>query len=122
MDWESVREQCIRSGEKARVDKAEGVELPPYVHETHLGISKDAIRQYRDDRPINSLHIHEYDDYFLVHVDAFNPESHPLAHGIVDTPGLTVGIVAGAIACFLVAKAIHSMSFLPSDRSNASEF
>lgn len=117
VDWESIREQCVRSGGLIRLNKEEVLPLPAFFSETSLGLSKRALKQYRDDRSSNSLHLHEFTDYFLVHVDTFNPEFHPIAHGVVDTPGITLAIVAGAIATYFLMKTVEDMSFLPSERS-----
>ncbi len=89
--------------------------LPSFFRETDLGLSKGAIRQYRDGKPTNSLHLHEFPDFFLVHVDTFNAEFHPVAHGIVDTPGIALAVIGGAIATFLLCKSIDSISFLPAE-------
>ena len=115
IDWEKIREECIRSGEIIKLSKEEVLPLPPWFHETKLGLSKGAIRQYRDESPSNSLHLHEFPDYFLVHVDTFNPEIHPVAHGLVDTPGMALFILGASLAIFFAAKAIKQMSLLPPD-------
>ena len=114
VDWEFLREKCVRTDEIIKIIREEALPLPDYLHKSDLGISKGAICQYRDDRPTNSLHIHEFPNYFLVHVDAFNPEYYPVAHGVIDTPGITLAIVAGAAAGFFLLKSIRNMSLLPS--------
>ena len=81
IDWEKIREECIQTGEMIKIEKEKKNPLPPFFHETTLGLSKGAIHQYRDDRATHTLHIHEFPDYFLAHVDIFNPEYHPVAHG-----------------------------------------
>lgn len=115
VDWEDIRQECVRSGAIIKLNRQDALPLPPFFRETDLGLSKGAIRQYRDEKPTNSLHVHEFPDYLLVHVDTFNAEFHPVAHGIVDTPGLTLAVVGGAIATFLFCKSIGSISFLPAE-------
>jgi hypothetical protein len=117
MDWEKIREECVRTGEIIKVQKEEGMVLPSYFHETHLGIDKGAIRQYRDERPTQTLHIHEFPEYFLVHVDTFNPEYHPVAHGIVDTPGITVAIILGAVAIYYLVKTAKGLNLVPEEEN-----
>ncbi len=110
IDWEAIREECRQSGTFAKIPKKESDCLPEEFHESFMGLSKGAIRQFRDDRAIDSLHIHEFPDYFLVHVDAFNPEHHPVAHGFVDTPGMAVGLVLGAIGVYCLSQILQEKS------------
>lgn len=111
IDWENIREECSKNNKVIKVPKVGKIDLPPDFHEANLGISKGAIRQYRDEKATYSLHVHEFEDHFLAHVDTFNPEYHPLAHGIVDTPGMTLGIVTGAIALYCVMKKAKNLNF-----------
>ncbi len=113
LDWEEIRSQCIQQGESVRIDKKPGLSLPSYFHETNMGISKGELRQFRDDNPTQSLHIHEFSDHYLAHVDIFNPKFHPLAHGILDTPGITLAIAAGTISAFLIAKTFKDLELVP---------
>lgn len=122
IDWENLRQECIRSGKIIKVRREEALPLPPSCHETNLGLSKGAIRQYRDKRPTHSLHIHEFPDYFLVHTDAFNAEFHPVVHGVVDTPGITLAVIGGAVATFWLFNTIRHLSFLPADYDGTSNY
>lgn len=115
VDWEAIREQCIKSGEFVRIEKEEALPLPSFFHETDLGLAKGATRQLRDNCATNSLHIHEFDDHFLAHVDLFNPEYHPVAHGVVDTPGITLAVLGGCLAAFFLNKTIRGSSLLPQE-------
>ena len=75
-------------------------ELRPFMlanaEETKLGQKNGAKKQYR----YGNLHIREYDDKFLVHMDKVDPRKNPLGHLIVDAPevlvGLTSAILGGA--------------------------
>ena len=115
VDWESIREECRHSGEMIKIPKSKTISLPPDFHESNLGLSKGAIRQYRDRRSTHSLHVHEFPDYFLAHVDTFNPEYHPVAHGMVDTPGMTMGIILGTVTLYFLLKTAQSLHFVPEE-------
>lgn len=115
IDWENIREECIKTGKVLKIPREKNMNFPPDVHEASLGISKGCLRQYRDEKPSNSLHIHEFEDYFLAHVDRFNPEHHPVAHGIVDTPGIAFGVLAGSVGLFFLMKKLSSLYFIPKE-------
>ncbi|MGI0064728.1 MAG: hypothetical protein ACREAL_07660, partial [Nitrosopumilaceae archaeon] len=55
-------------------------ELGPFMlekaEETSLGQKNGAKKQYR----YGNLHIREYDDKFLVHMDKVDPRENPLGH------------------------------------------
>lgn len=51
--------------------------------ETFLGDPQGAIRQYRS---ASGVHVREYADRFVVHVDYFDPRTAPIAHLLVDSP------------------------------------
>lgn len=61
--------------------------------ETILGQKNGAKKQYR----YGNLHIREYDDKFLVHVDKIDPIKDPLGHLIHDAPEVIVGLTCAAI-------------------------
>lgn len=73
------------------------------LHETTLGIPKEALRQYRDSREVNSYHAREYEDRICLHVDRFNPEKRPLEHFVHDVlneetvAGAAIGFTAGYV-------------------------
>lgn len=118
IDWESIREECIQTGQVIRVDKPLNYIIPDELHESNLGLDKGALRQLRDSHTANSLHIHEFQDYFLVHTDAFNPEYHPVAHGIVDIPGITVGLLAGAVSIYMITRATEGFHLVSNEEDN----
>lgn len=76
------------------------------AEETALGFRNGATKQYRYKR----LHIREYDDKFLVHVDKFDPRSDPINHLIYDAPEVIFGLGAGVIVGSSIGKAVHSSS------------
>ncbi len=63
------------------------------VKETILGKKNGANKQYR----YGNLHIREYDNKYLVHMDKVDPRKDPLGHLIHDAPEILVGIACGAI-------------------------
>lgn len=74
------------------------------LHETKLGMPKDALRQYRDSREANSYHAREYEDRICLHIDRFNPEKRLLEHFVHDV--LNDETVAGAGIGFTVGYAV----------------
>ncbi|MDG6923680.1 MAG: hypothetical protein JRN67_10365 [Nitrososphaerota archaeon] len=72
--------------------------------ETSIGDSRGAIKQYRS---ASGVHVREYSDRFVVHLDSFDPRTDPLAHLIVDSPE---SIFAFGTASFLSHNNIHFKS------------
>lgn len=58
------------------------------AEETPLGQKNGANKQYR----YGNLHIREYDDKFLLHMDKIDPRKDPLGHIIHDAPEFLVGL------------------------------
>jgi hypothetical protein len=63
------------------------------AEETSLGHKNGANKQYR----YGNLHIREYDDKFLVHMDKVDPRKNPLGHLVHDAPEVLVGLACAAI-------------------------
>lgn len=61
------------------------------AEETNLGQKNGALRQFR----YGNLHIREYEDKYLVHMDKVDPRNDPMGHLIHDAPEFLVGL-AGA--------------------------
>ena len=61
------------------------------AHETRLGERRGAKKQYR----YGNLHIREYDDKYVIHVDKVDPRKDPLGHLLKDSPETLLGIVSG---------------------------
>jgi hypothetical protein len=51
-----------------------------------------ALAQYREDRPLDSRHLFVWGDrtWSIGHVDAYNPDVHPLKHFVDTLPGRMV--------------------------------
>jgi len=64
-------------GIKLIIDKSVMTSPPPWVERTIIGFPNGSVAQYRGS---HGLHIREYEDRFEMHVDAFDPRSHPFLH------------------------------------------
>jgi len=82
-------------------------ELGPFMlekaEETFLGQKNGAKKQYR----YGNLHIREYDDKFLVHMDKVDPRENPLGHLVLDLPEILIGLASAAIGGGKVASYIY---------------
>lgn len=65
------------------VPKSALAQKPPH-RRTWLGRSRGALKQYRCDQADQNLHIKEYADRWVVHVDRWNPHKAPLRHLLTD--------------------------------------
>jgi hypothetical protein len=85
-------------------------ELRPFMlsnaKETQLGHKNGAIKQYR----YGNLHIREYDDKYLVHMDKANPLTDPIGHIIYDAQEILAGLAVGAVGGAKVASYIYKNS------------
>jgi hypothetical protein len=72
-------------------------EIRPFMleqaEETKLGHKNNANKQYR----YGNLHIREYDDKYLIHMDKIDPRKDPIGHLIFDAPEVLVGLASAAI-------------------------
>jgi len=73
------------------------------AEETLLGQKNGAKKQYR----YGNLHIREYEDKFLVHMDKVDPRKNPLGHLVFDAPEIFIGLVCAAIGGGKVASYIY---------------
>ena len=64
-------------GIKLIIDKSVMQNPPPWAEKTIIGFPMGSVAQYRGK---NGLHIREYEDRFELHVDKFDPRTHPLLH------------------------------------------
>lgn len=70
------------------------------AEETMLGDPEGARRQYR----YGNLHIREYDDKYVVHVDKFDPRKEPVKHLLFDAPEVLIGTAIGLYTGFKVGS------------------
>ena len=85
-------------------------ELRPFMmdaaKETELGHKNGASKQYR----YGNLHIREYDDKYLVHMDRVDPLKDPLGHLVFDAQEILVGLASGAVGGAKVASHLYNKS------------
>ena len=74
-----------------------------YAEETKLGQKNGAKKQYR----YGKLHIREYDDKYLVHMDKVDPRKDPIGHLIFDAPEVLIGLATAAIGGEKMASKIY---------------
>lgn len=88
-------------GEKVRIDRELISELPPRFEESYPAnaMQDDAVASYRSTEEDDVVHIIEYEEYWELHLDEFNPKHDPIKHLINDAPGeaLLLGLVLLAI-------------------------
>jgi hypothetical protein len=70
------------------------------AEETFLGQKNGAKRQFR----YGNLHIREYDDKFLVHVDKIDPRKDPMGHLIHDAPEVLIGVACSIFSGIMTKK------------------
>ncbi len=70
------------------------------AEETSLGQKNGAKKQYR----YKNLHIREYDDKFLVHMDKVDPRKNLLGHLVLDAPEVLIGLASAVIGGTKVAS------------------
>jgi hypothetical protein len=75
------------------------------AEETVLGQKNGANKQYR----YGNLHIREYDDKYLVHMDKVDPRKDPLGHLVQDAPEILVGITSGIVAAKKVSSSVYKL-------------
>jgi hypothetical protein len=88
------------------------IEVPKFVRpimldaaqETNLGERRGSKKQYR----YGNLHIREYDDKYLVHMDRVDPRKNPLGHLLKDSPETLLGICYGIYFGKKVGKEVYN--------------
>ena len=84
-------------------------EIRPFMledaEETPLGQKNGAIRQYR----YGNLHIREYNDKYLVHMDKVDPRKDPIGHLVLDAPEVLFGVASAFLGGKKVASEIYKL-------------
>jgi hypothetical protein len=75
------------------------------AEETPLGQKNGALRQYR----YGNLHIREYDDKYLVHVDKVDPRKDPLGHLILDAPEFLIGVASAYLSGKKIGSEVYKL-------------
>ncbi len=73
------------------------------AEETQLGQKNGANKQYR----YGNLHIREYDDKFLVHMDKVDPRKNLFGHLLYDAPEVLIGLATAALGGGKIASHIY---------------
>ncbi len=73
------------------------------AEETSLGEKRGAKKQYR----YGNLHIREYDDKYLLHLDRVDPRKDPLGHLVRDSPETLLGMVSALYLGKRVANEVY---------------
>ena len=76
-----------------------------HAEETKLGQKNGANKQYR----YGNLHIREYDDKYLIHMDNVDPRKDPIDHLILDAPEVLIGLATAAIGGKKIALQIYKI-------------
>ena len=84
-------------------------EIRPFMlvdaEETKLGQKNGADKQYR----YGNLHIREYDDKYLIHMDKIDPRKDPLGHLMVDAPEVLIGLASAYFGGKQIASQIYKI-------------
>ena len=84
-------------------------EIRPFMltdaEETKLGQKNGADKQYR----YGNLHIREYGDKYLVHMDKIDPRKDPLGHLVVDAPEILIGLASAFFGGKQMASQIYKI-------------
>jgi len=72
---------------------------------TNLGERNGAKKQHR----YGNLHIREYDDKYVVHIDKVDPRRDPLGHLLRDSPETLLGILSGIYFGKKVGSEVYSI-------------
>lgn len=82
-------------------------EIRPFMladaEETKLGQKNGADKQYR----YGNLHIREYENKYLVHMDEVDPRKDPIGHLLVDAPEVLVGLASAFFGGKQIASQIY---------------
>lgn len=91
-------------------DYEDGIIIPKSVRpiityeQTFLGNKKGANKQFR----YGKLHIREYDEYYVVHMDKVDPRKDPVGHLLIDAPEYLVASVAGLKAAKQAGDTVYA--------------
>jgi hypothetical protein len=86
--------------EEIEIPKELGSFILDKAEETSLGQKNGATKQYR----YGNLHIREYEDKFLVHMDKVDPRTNAFGHLVSDAPEVLVGLASAVIGGSKVAS------------------
>ena len=90
------------SGNEIEVPKEIREFMLEQAEETSLGQKNGANKQFR----YGNLHIREYDEKYLVHMDKIDPRKDPLGHLAADAPEIIIGLVCAALGGGKIASTL----------------
>ncbi len=96
--WPVERTRVLRYDEVVKISKADLPDVPSGFHLSWLSLPLRAKRVYRDNRRTDSLQLREYDDYWTIQRDRFNPETglkEFVLHALTDARHITAFGVLG---------------------------
>lgn len=88
----------LEHGKRVRINKVDMPMLPRGFVASTWSLPLGERQAYRDGHRRDSLQLREFDDWWLVEVDHYNPDVDVLAwlaHAVVDAPEVTIGVAAG---------------------------
>ena len=92
------------------IDCDGGIIIPKSVRpiityeQTFFGNKKGGNKQFR----YGKLHIREYDEYYVVHMDKVDPRKDPLGHLLIDAPEYLIATVAGLKAAKQAGDTVYA--------------
>jgi hypothetical protein len=92
------------------IDCDGGIIIPKSVRpiityeQTFFGNKKGGNKQFR----YGKLHIREYDEYYVVHMDKVDPRNDPLGHLLIDAPEYLIATVAGLKAAKQAGDTVYA--------------
>ncbi|ABK78130.1 hypothetical protein CENSYa_1508 [Cenarchaeum symbiosum A] len=106
LTYQLQKELGDQSSGTAKITIPKGIRqhMPPWFEETRLGYPMGSTRQYRFGR----LHVHEYEDRYVAHMDNANPRYDPLGHLVKDAPEVLIGLGGAAFGGKIVADILRS--------------
>ncbi len=81
--------------------------LPENCAESHMAFKKGAEKTFRENVPVDSLHIREYADHYTLEVDHYNPHYNLLKHCITDLKkhfGIAAAATLAGIGAYKLVK------------------
>lgn len=98
MSWDYYFKQVrqLEYGEKIEVPKNKVGRIPANFKNSPLSLHLGAKKVYREEREKKSIQIREYEDKYILQLDQYNPQHHPVKHAVYDATFYTGTALAGA--------------------------
>ena len=79
-DWNNIFSSLLKMPPRTHFKIAKGMVNAPPWHVSKMGFSKRALRQFRSDHQFKGIHIREYKDCYVAHIDFYNPSRNLFKH------------------------------------------